>query len=180
MEKTNKQNLVRKALIDKFEGVANKDIMKKYPEQFRNMADMYSQFRSYLYALAKTKPEPILKLLKDTTNVEIKSVRRSIRLDIQKRLHIANDVLESERYDKVAEEHELSVARTRGIFMEVVAELSEKHSLGIPEHFGKKQIIFEHKERLISVISKTMKHSIKKGATKKAVKKSSPKRQGKK
>ena len=170
-----KQGVVRKALIKKFEGASNKELMIEFKDSFRNVADMYSQFRSYLFALAKTHPESTLKLLRDPTKVVMKNVSRSVKLDIQKRLAVVADILEGARYSVVAEKHSLSIARTRGIFVEIVNELSEKHSLGIPSYYGKKQIIAEHKERLSVVISKSLKVQSKVNKHK-APKKSSPKR----
>ena len=141
------QEIVRKALIDKFEGVSNNEILEKYPGVFKQVAEMYSMFRSYLFALAKTHPKVILELLKSNEEVVIKSTSRGFYVDDLKRVNVALDVLRGNKYEKVAEKHNISIASARVTFMNVVM----KTNLGIPEYYGKKQIIAEYRTKLEEV-----------------------------
>lgn len=143
-EKMQNQKIIRDALIEKFEGASNSELLEKYKDTFKNVAEMYSQFRNYLYALAKAHPKEILILLKSTDDVVVKSVSRGLDIDNLKRMKIALDVLLGNQYQEVAEKHNISVASARFTFMKVVLEME----LGIPEYYGKKQILVEYGERL--------------------------------
>lgn len=142
------QEIIRKALIEKFEGASNKELLEKYKDAFKHVAEMYSQFRSYLFALAKTHPEKILELLKSNAEVVVKSVSRGVNIDNLKKMNIAIDVLRGFRYQQVAVKHNVSVACVRVTFIEIIHE----SELGIPEYYGKKQIIVEYGEKLENLI----------------------------
>ncbi len=137
------QQDVRNALIEKFKGASNNELLKKY-SCFKHVAEMYSQFRSYLFALAKTHPEETLKLLESTDEVIVRSVSRGFNIDTLKKVNISLDVLEGLRYQEVAVKHSVSVASVRVTFIETV----ENMKLDIPKYYGKKQIIAEYKDKL--------------------------------
>jgi len=141
----NNQQDVRNALIEKFKGSSNKELLEKY-SCFKHTAEMYSQFRSYLFALAKTHPMETLKLLESTYKVIIKSVSRGFNIDTLKKLNISLDVLKGIHYKEVAEKHNVSVASVRITFIETVKDTK----LAIPNYYGKKQIIAEYKDSLES------------------------------